>query len=153
MLPTSSIQRSDYSFGIIPIRYVDKRVEFLLIKHQLGHWGFPKGHLEGSETAQQAALRELQEETNLTVKKIHTKGPIIENYTFEWGEEIFNKEVQYWLATVVGEIKLQEQEIQESSWLNYEEALERCEYKESKATVISAQKILSNSLSLQIFNS
>ena len=52
MQATPSIQRSDYSFGIIPIRYVDKRVEFLLIKHQLGHWGFPKGHPEGSETAQ-----------------------------------------------------------------------------------------------------
>ncbi len=35
-----------------------------------GLWGFPGGHVEWGETAQQAAIRELHEETGLTARPI-----------------------------------------------------------------------------------
>lgn len=46
--------------------------EKILVMLRLGHYDFPKGHIEGSETPMQAAVREVKEETaidNVTVKK------------------------------------------------------------------------------------
>ena len=41
-------------------------VHCLVIRDRYGQWGFPKGHLEHGESSEQAALREVNEETGLT---------------------------------------------------------------------------------------
>ena len=41
--------------------------EVLLIKHNKGHWDFPKGHMEEGETEKQTAVREVKEETHMDV--------------------------------------------------------------------------------------
>ena len=42
--------------GAVVYRLVDGRLEYLLLKSATSNfWGFPKGHLEGEETAQEAA--------------------------------------------------------------------------------------------------
>ena len=38
---------------------------FLLIRDSYANWGFPKGHLENGERAEDAAVREVREETGL----------------------------------------------------------------------------------------
>lgn len=47
-------------FSIFP-----EDIKFLLLKHQRGHWGFPKGHRESGESTKFAALREIREETGV----------------------------------------------------------------------------------------
>jgi bis(5'-nucleosidyl)-tetraphosphatase len=43
-------------------------LEILLIKHvNSGHWSFPKGHVEGTETEVETAKREIKEETAIDV--------------------------------------------------------------------------------------
>ena len=42
--------------------------KLLLVKHNVGHWGFPKGHMEKDEIEIQTAIREVKEETNVDVK-------------------------------------------------------------------------------------
>jgi bis(5'-nucleosidyl)-tetraphosphatase len=39
----------------------------LLLKHRLGHWDFPKGHVKLNETEAETALREIKEESGLKV--------------------------------------------------------------------------------------
>ena len=58
--------KKDESFGIIPIFCQGDSYSFLLIQHQAGHWGFPKGHAISGELPVETACRELQEETGIS---------------------------------------------------------------------------------------
>lgn len=58
------MEKLDYAYGVVPVRYVDGRAEFLLTysKRYRVH-GLPKGHPNPGETHIQTAIRELLEET------------------------------------------------------------------------------------------
>ncbi|MDO4714211.1 MAG: NUDIX domain-containing protein [bacterium] len=59
--------KTDSSYGIIPFHQTPEgKLQFLIIHQTNGYRGFPKGHKESGESDQQAALRELQEETSIT---------------------------------------------------------------------------------------
>ncbi len=55
--------------------YVDSLLQVALIERKqepfLGYWALPGGFMEGDETAEQCALRELQEETG--IQKVHVE--------------------------------------------------------------------------------
>ena len=42
--------------------------QVLLVRYRSGDWAFPKGHIEGSETPEQTAVREVQEETGVRAR-------------------------------------------------------------------------------------
>ena len=94
--------RQDESFGVIPLRKGQKHWEVFLIQHnRSGYWGFPKGHAEEGETPQEAAFRELKEETNLELVHLLQKEPLMEQYTFMMdGLRVF-KRVSYFIAEVI----------------------------------------------------
>lgn len=45
----------------------DEKNRVLIVKHNKGHYGFPKGHVEENESEEETALREVKEETNCDV--------------------------------------------------------------------------------------
>ncbi|MCM1578250.1 MAG: NUDIX domain-containing protein [Ruminococcus sp.] len=56
------------SCGAVVYRKHCGNTEILLIKHiNSGHWSFPKGHMEDSESEAETALREVKEETGIDV--------------------------------------------------------------------------------------
>lgn len=55
----------EVSAGGVVVRRDGAAAAYLVIRDSYKNWGFPKGHLEEGETAEQAALREVQEETGL----------------------------------------------------------------------------------------
>jgi len=58
--------RSKKISGVI---LISKRDTVLLVKgRKKNKWSFPKGHIQGSETIQQCALRECFEETGISLK-------------------------------------------------------------------------------------
>jgi len=63
-------------------------------------WCVPKGHLEGQETIEQAAIREVAEETGLHVETITTLGSI--KYEFSSGSKLISKTVHHFLFKQVG---------------------------------------------------
>ena len=63
-------------------------------------WCVPKGHLEGEETREQAAVREVYEETGLEVEILGELGSI--NYEFSAGPKLIAKTVHHFLFRQVG---------------------------------------------------
>lgn len=53
------------SAGGVVFRQDADRTLVLLIRDAHRNWGFPKGHVEGDETPEDAAVREVREETGL----------------------------------------------------------------------------------------
>ncbi|MFI5343517.1 MAG: NUDIX domain-containing protein, partial [Chlamydiales bacterium] len=87
--------KHDFSYGIIPVRIWNQQRQVLLVQHYAGHWAFPKGHAEVGENHQQAAERELLEETGLTVQTYLSDQTFIEHYFFRHQGELIEKKVQY----------------------------------------------------------
>jgi len=51
--------------AIIFYKEKDGIIKYLLLKYRAAHWNFPKGLIEKGEKLEQAALREVKEETGL----------------------------------------------------------------------------------------
>ena len=101
----------------------------LLVKHNVGHWGFPKGHMEKDETELQTAIREVKEETNVDVEIQEEKRYIDEYYS---SEDTF-KQVVYFLATCKNvNTQKQEAEIAQIEWVPIEEAANKITYENTK---------------------
>jgi diadenosine hexaphosphate hydrolase (ATP-forming) len=49
--------------------------EVLLIRDRLGYWVFPKGHLDPGETLEEAAVREVAEETGIMARVVAALKP------------------------------------------------------------------------------
>lgn len=75
------------SVGGIIVRSNNGQPEILLIRHlDYDDWFLPKGHVEAGETLEQAALREIKEETNLAELEIGDYLGSFERYAETAGE-------------------------------------------------------------------
>ena len=59
--------KKEKSCGAVVYKIINKQLKILILKMQRGHYSMPKGHVEGNETEEETALREIKEETNLDV--------------------------------------------------------------------------------------
>jgi bis(5'-nucleosidyl)-tetraphosphatase len=137
------MQENDESFGIIPVRIIDDCMCYLLIQHHAGHWGFPKGHAEGSEQDITAACREFEEETGIMDYQILDNEPIEETYKISKTDHSVIKTVRYYIAkTETITVHCQESEIRDFGWFNYGDAYQQISFKESKHTLVKAMERL-----------
>lgn len=117
-----------YSCGIIPVRQEHNIWQAFIVQHPQGHWSFPKGHQNPTETRQQTAERELQEETGLTVKRyISTQELTITYDCISHGRAVY-KTVTYFIATVEGTISLCPYEIIQGLWVDIPTAFNYINY-------------------------
>ncbi len=78
--------------------------QFLLMRHR-DRWDLPKGHCESGETFIETALRETEEETGIAAETISLDASfsfqLIYPVTYKrWGDQTFEKQVQYFLGYV-----------------------------------------------------
>lgn len=144
MLHSSLVLMIDNSYGIIPLRKDGAgNWEVLIIQHRTGGWwGFPKGHAEGNETLLQAAIRELAEETTLAIVTLLVDEPLTESYHYMRGEISMEKKVTYFIATVSGEVNIQEEELLASKWIPLKDAPLHITYPESRSLCHKVMSLL-----------
>lgn len=132
-----------YSAGIVVYRINEAGQRLYLLLHYVqGHWDLPKGHLEAGETEEQAALRELKEETGLTTEIISGFREQI-NYTLEFdGVKIF-KTVTFFVGKVDSDqVRLSNEHVN-YDWLSYEQALHKLTYNNARQILMNIEVFLS----------
>lgn len=101
----------------------------LVVRHNAGHLGFPKGHVEGNETEVETAIREVKEETGIDIE-VDSNYRYTTNYSPKEG---VSKEVVYFLGKAIAkDIKPQYSEVQEVLFMPIEEALNKVDYSDIK---------------------
>jgi len=97
-------------------------------------WSLPKGHIEEGETPEQAAIREVAEETGITSSITKSLGVI--DFWFMAGGKRIHKTVHHFLFTEVGGTLLaQESEVDEVSWFPLSEIVDRLAYPDEKKLI------------------
>ncbi len=124
----------DESFGIVPILLSEAGLpRFLLIHQTVGHWAFPKGHPEGSESPIESARRELLEETGISNIQMLDGYSYVQNYSFEKEGQQIQKTVTFFAGFARDDrITVREDEVQNFGWFYYNDAVQRLTYEDSK---------------------
>ncbi len=138
---TESAEKLERSCGAVVFTRKSGQFRYLLVQNPHGVYGFPKGHMEGTETELETATREIREETGLQVRYIdgfHTydiyPSPKIEGWM---------KRVDYFLAEFEGqEYHLQASEIAGGGLYTFGEAMELLQYGGCQRILQEADKYL-----------
>lgn len=64
----SLIQDKKLVSCVVVFKKIDDKIHVLLEKKDFNKWAIPGGHVERNESPEEAAVREIKEETNLTLK-------------------------------------------------------------------------------------
>lgn len=138
--PRARIERS--SGGVVARRIGDS-VHFLLIKDPYGKWGLPKGHLEGEESPEEAAVREVSEETGLHQLELGPSLGTIDWY-FRLKGDLIHKFCEYFfMASRDGDTEPEVNEgITECLWLPVREAITTVAYDNARQVVERAAEVL-----------
>jgi 8-oxo-dGTP pyrophosphatase MutT (NUDIX family) len=107
-------------------------------------WCLPKGHLEGSETPQQAAVREIFEETGIEGRILRHLATI--DYWFAGTDRRVHKVVYHYLLEATGgeltTLNDPDREAEDVAWVNLSEVASRLAYPNERHVVATARDIL-----------
>jgi 8-oxo-dGTP pyrophosphatase MutT (NUDIX family) len=133
----------DKSIGIIPVRKINDEYSFLLIHEIIGHWGFPKGHPNMGEAELMTAMREFYEETEINICDICDDFKYTQQYSFKEKDMLIEKEVIFFLGLIDGNKEISfNNEISESRWFSFDEALDQLTYEDNKLMIKNAINFL-----------
>ena len=137
--------KQEYSAGVIVYCIENDQNLFLLLHYVSGHWDFPKGHLEPGETNQQAAHRELKEETGLTVllDPLFVEKLTYFFYNAHIQQKVY-KTVTFFLGKANSKKVIISFEHKGFVWLPYNQALQQLTYKNAQVILQEAEKTLKN---------
>jgi ADP-ribose pyrophosphatase YjhB (NUDIX family) len=97
-------------------------------------WSLPKGHIEEGETPEQAAMREVAEETGIHSSIERSLGVI--DFWFMAGGKRIHKTVHHFLFSETGGVLApQESEVDEVAWFPLGEIVEKLAYPDEKKLI------------------
>ncbi len=105
-------------------------------------WCLPKGLIEANETAEEAALREVQEETGLKGEIVSKIGEV--SYSFFRKQRYFKTVHFYLLRFVGGSMEAHDSEMERVKWFPIADAIKVLTYVNEKKIMNKASEILKN---------
>ena len=130
--------RNEHSSGGAVIRSEAGAVHVALIATRgRTRWGLPKGAVSEGETSEQAALREVLEETGLQAEIVKPLDTI--EYFFRAGDTLIRKRVDFYLMRYVGgTLTPQLSEVDDVEWVELSEAIQRASFESEKKLLETA---------------
>ena len=102
--------------------------------HERLLWSLPKGHIEAGETPEQAAIREVAEETGIKSEITRSLG-VIDFWFMASGKRI-HKTVHHYLFTEVGgKLAPQVTEVDDVAWFPIDEIVSKLEYPDERKLI------------------
>jgi ADP-ribose pyrophosphatase YjhB (NUDIX family) len=130
--------------GLVVDRVAAPQVAALIGRHDRHGrllWSLPKGHLEDGETAEDAAIREVEEETGIRGRVLAPLGTI--DYWFVVDDRRIHKTVHHYLLEAFGgELSDEDIEVEEVAWVPLTDLPERLAYADERRLVASAHSML-----------
>jgi len=125
----------EVSAGGLVLQRTSSGFEALLIgRGEPRLWCLPKGHLEGRETAEEAALREVREETGCSAEIIVKLNDI--SYWFYVNQRKHKKSVHFYLMRYLsGDTANHDHEADEARWFEFRAARRALKYVNEKRLV------------------
>ena len=102
--------------------------EVAVVSPRSGVLALPKGHPDGDETLEQAATREVREETGLTAEPRDKLGEVRYWYTLN-GERVLKSVTFFLFDYVSGSVEDHDDEVESASWMPLEQAATALSYK------------------------
>jgi 8-oxo-dGTP diphosphatase len=145
--PLATVEQT--SAGGVVYRETDGVIEIAIVQIVPEmRWQLPKGLIDPGETSDQAALREVREESGIEGEIINQIDTI--DYWFvadsSGGRRRFHKFVHFYLMrSVGGNVDDHDHEVAESRWVTIDEALQMLDFKTERDVVTKAASMIKNS--------
>lgn len=135
--------RDETSAGGVVFRLDGREPLVLLIRDSYQNWGFPKGHVEDGEQPEQAAVREVSEETGLGELTVRGSIDTI-NWFFRFRGQLIHKYCHFYLIeTAESETSPQRAEgITACRWTSFGEAESLISYANAREVLRRAQEMV-----------
>gem|GEM_PF-121523 len=138
----------ELSAGAIVYREDPKSRErrYLVLHYPAGHWDFPKGAVENGETEQEAAKREIFEETGILIDNFIPSFRKKIEYHYRRSDGLSHKQVIFFLA------KTDREDVQISfehsgyDWLDFDQSLRRLTFDNARNVLREAESFLSRQI-------
>lgn len=135
--------RREFSAGGVVVRRFNGAWQFVAItpRGRPDVTALPKGHIDGRESEQDAAVREVREETGLRVAADTRLGEV--TYWFRAdGVRVFKQVTFFLLLWQSGSPMPQAEEVQDASWVDLERAPEVLSYPGEREMALKAAEAL-----------
>lgn len=119
--------KREFSAGGVVLRRTGGRREVALVSPRTGIYALPKGHPDGGETMEQAATREVREETGLVAEPVDRLGEV--RYWYSLAGERVLKTVTFFLFSYrSGDVEDHDDEVVWAGWVPLDRAQEQLSY-------------------------
>ena len=120
--------KRELSAGGVVLRASEGQVEVAVVSPRRGVLALPKGHPEPGESLEQAATREVREETGLVAEPAEPLGEVRYWYTLA-GERVLKRVAFFLFAYRSGSIADHDDEVESAAWVPLQRAPELLSYK------------------------
>lgn len=133
------------SAGAVIFRREGKKIIYLLLHYEEGHWDFPKGHIEKGEETEETVRREIEEEARISELTFIPGFKETIRYFFQHKGKRILKFVAYLLAeTRQKEVTLSHEHVAHA-WLPFGEAKGKITFSTSRKVLEKANHYLNAS--------